>query len=48
MKDFYQKLDKLMKQLMVGVPNIPVDIGLLNEVMMEIHRRMKEEDSTNE
>lgn len=44
MKDFYQKLDKLMKQLMRGVPHIPVDIGLLNEVMIEIHHRMKEEE----
>lgn len=44
MKDFYQKLDKLMKQLMVGIPHIPVDVGLLNEVMIEIHRRMKEEE----
>lgn len=40
-KEFYEKLDKLMNQLIVGVPNIVVDIGLLNDVMIELHRRME-------
>lgn len=45
--EFYNNLDELVKQLIKGVPHIVCDIGLLNEVCIEITKRRKKCSNEN-
>lgn len=40
-KDFYEGIDKLLEQVIRQCGGIVLDIGLLNEVAMELHRRQE-------
>lgn len=40
-KDFYESTEKLLEQVIRQCGKLALDIGLLNEVMMELHRRQK-------
>lgn len=42
-KEFYQKLDEIINELLKGIGNIVLeDYGKLNDVCMEITRRKKQ------
>jgi len=40
-KEFYEQLDATIVEMMKGVPNIVCDIGRLNDVLIELHKRQR-------
>lgn len=44
-KEFYDNLDKVIVELMQGIRYITCDIGLLNDVLIELRKRRKENEN---
>lgn len=44
-KEFYNKLDKVFDELMQGIKYIACDVGLLNEVLIELRKRRKQNEN---
>lgn len=44
-KEFYNNLDKVIVELMQGIKHIACDIGLLNDTLIELRKRRKENEN---
>lgn len=44
-KTFYDNLDKVINELMQGIKYIVCDIGLLNDTLIELRKRRKQNEN---